>query len=68
MTQSNQIGEQKDMNKDKKLKTSCYIDADHLKIIREMKKKYNLSVNRTINLCLKNYLPEIQEGKCVLWV
>ncbi len=68
MTQSNQIGEQKDMNKDKKLKTSCYIDKEHLKIIREMKKKYNLSVNRTINLCLKNYLPEIQEGKCVLWI
>ena len=56
------------MDKDKKLKTSCYIDADNLKIIKEMKLKYNLSVNRTINLCLKNYLPEIQEGKCVLWV
>ena len=56
------------MKKTPKQKTSVYLDKEHLKIIKEMKDKYNLSVNRTINLCLKNYLPEIQEGKCVLWI
>ena len=56
------------MKKTPKQKTSIYIDKEHLQTIQEMKDKYNLSVNRTINLCLKNYLPEIQEGKCVLWI
>ena len=50
------------MKKTPKQKTSIYIDKEHLQTIQEMKDKYNLSVNRTINLCLKNYLPEIQEG------
>ena len=68
MTQSKQVGEQKYMDKTPKQKTSVYIDEEHIKIIKEMKNRYNLSVNRTINLCLKNYLPEIQEGKCVLWI
>ena len=68
MTQPNQKGERKHMKKTPKQKTSIYIDKEHLQTIQEMKDKYNLSVNRTINLCLKNYLPEIQEGKCVLWI
>ena len=68
MTQPNQTGEQKHMKKTPKQKTSIYIDKEHLQTIQEMKDKYNLSVNRTINLCLKNYLPEIQKGKCVLWI
>ena len=68
MTQPNQKGERKNMKKTPKQKTSIYIDKEHLQTIQEMKDKYNLSVNRTINLCLKNYLPEIQEGKCVLWI
>ena len=68
MTQPNQIGERKNMKKIPKQKTSIYIDKEHLQTIQEMKDKYNLSVNRAINLCLKNYLPEIQEGRCVLWV
>jgi len=68
MTQPNQTGERKHMKKTPKQKTSIYIDKEHLQTIQEMKDKYNLSVNRTINLCLKNYLPEIQEGKCVLWI
>ncbi len=68
MTQPKQTGEQKLMKKTPKQKTSIYIEKEHLQTIKEMKDKYNLSVNRTINLCLKNYLPEIQEGKCVLWI
>jgi 3-isopropylmalate dehydratase small subunit len=68
MTQSKQKGERKLMKKTPKQKTSIYIDKEHIQTIQEMKDKYNLSVNRTINLCLKNYLPEIQEGKCVLWI
>ena len=68
MTQPNQKGERKLMKKTPKQKTSIYIDKEHLQTIQEMKDKYNLSVNRTINLCLKNYLPEIQEGKCVLCI
>ena len=68
MTQPKQTGERKLMKKTPKQKTSIYIDKEHLQTIQEMKDKYNLSVNRTINLCLKNYLPEIQEGKCVLWI
>ena len=56
------------MQKTPKQKTSVYIDKEHLQTIKLMKEKYNLSVNRTINLCLKNYLPEIQGGNCVLWV
>ena len=68
MTQSKQTGERKLMKKTPKQKTSIYIDKEHIQTIQEMKDKYNLSVNRTINLCLKNYLPEIQEGKCVLWI
>ena len=68
MIQSQQTGERKLMKKTPKQKTSIYIDKEHLQTIQEMKDKYNLSVNRTINLCLRNYLPEIQEGKCVLWI
>ena len=56
------------MKKTPKQKTSIYIDEEHLQIIQDLKMKYKLPVNRTINLCLKNYLPEIQEGKCVLWI
>ena len=56
------------MKKTPKRKTSVYLDKENLETIKEMKDKYNLSVNRTINLCLKNYLPEIQGGNCVLWV
>ena len=68
MTQSKQTGERKLMKKTPKRKTSVYLDEEHIQTIKEIKDKYNLSVNRTINLCLKNYLPEIQEGRCVLWV
>ena len=68
MIQFQQTGERKLMKKTPKRKTSVYLDEEHIQTIKEMKEKYNLTVNRTINLCLKNYLPEIQEGKCVLWI
>jgi 3-isopropylmalate dehydratase small subunit len=68
MTQSKQTGERKLMKKTPKRNTSVYLDEEHIQTIKQMKEKYNLSVKRTINLCLKNYLPEIQEGKCVLWI
>ena len=68
MTESKQTGEQKLMKKTPKRETSVYLDKENLETIKGFKEKYNLSVNRTINLCLKNYLPEIQGGNCVLWV
>ena len=47
------------MNKTPKRKTSVYLDEKNLETIKGFKKKYNLSVNRTINLCLQRYLPEM---------
>ena len=47
------------MNKSPKRKTSVYLDEKNLETIKGFKKKYNLSVNRTINLCLQRYLPEM---------
>ena len=47
------------MNKSPKRKTFVYLDEKNLETIKGFKKKYNLSVNRTINLCLQRYLPEM---------
>ena len=59
MTQPNQKGEQKHMKKTPKRKTSVYLDKENLETIKGFKEKYNLSVNRTINMCLTKYLPEM---------
>ena len=60
MTQSHQKGERKLMKKTPKRKTSVYLDKENLETIKGFKEKYNLSVNRTINMCLTKYLPEMR--------
>ena len=57
MTQSQQTEERKPMKKTPKRKTSVYLDKENLETIKGFKDKYNLSVNRTINMCLTKYLP-----------
>ena len=47
------------MNKSPKRKTSIYLDEKNLETIKGFKKKYNLSVNRIISLCLQRYLLEM---------
>ena len=59
MTQSQQTWERKLMKKTPKRKTSVYLDKENLETIKGFKEKYNLSVNRTINMCLTKYLPEM---------
>ena len=59
MTQSQQTGERKLMQKTPKRKTSVDLDKENLETIKGFKEKYNLSVNRTINMCLTKYLPEM---------
>ena len=59
MTQSKQTGERKLMKKSPIRKTSVYLDKENLETIKGFKEKYNLSVNRTINMCLTKYLPEM---------
>ena len=43
-----------------KRKTSVYLDKENLETINVFKEKYELSVNRTINMCLTKYLPEMR--------
>ena len=59
MTQPQQTGERKLMKKTPKRKTSVYLDKENLETIKGFKEKSNLSVNRTINMCLTKYLPEM---------
>ena len=59
MTQPKQTGERKLMKKTPKRKTSVYLDEQNIETIKGFKEKYNLSVNRTINMCLTKYLPEM---------
>ena len=49
------------MQKNKpKRKTSVYLDEENIETIKGFKDKYNLSLNRTINMCLTKYLPEMR--------
>ena len=43
-----------------KRKTSVYLDEENIETIKGFKDKYNLSLNRTINMCLTKYLPEMR--------
>ena len=52
--------ERKLMKKTPKRKTSVYLDEENIETIKGFKEKYNLSVNRTINMCLTKYLPEMR--------
>ena len=47
------------MKKTPKRKTSVYLVKENLETIKGFKEKYNLSVNRTINMFLTKYLPEM---------
>ena len=47
------------MKKTPKRKTFVYLDKENLETIKGFKEKYNLSGNRTINMCLTKYLPEM---------
>ena len=46
--------------KEPKRKTSVYLDEENIETIKGFKEKYNLSLNRTINMCLTKYLPEMR--------
>ncbi|MAE07695.1 MAG: hypothetical protein CL661_02920 [Bacteroidetes bacterium] len=41
-------------------KTSVYLDDENLETIKSFQERYNLSVNRCINMCLTKYLPEMR--------
>ena len=43
-----------------KRKTSVYLDEENIEQINGFKKKYHLSLSRTINMCLTKYLPEMR--------
>ena len=43
-----------------KRKTSVYLDEENIEKIKGFKVKYNLSLNRTVNMCLTKYLPEMR--------
>ena len=58
MTQFKPKGESR-MKKTPKRKTSVYLVKENLETIKGFKEKYNLSVNRTINMFLTKYLPEM---------
>ena len=46
--------------KEPKRKTSIYLDEENIETINGFKQKYNLSLNRTINMYLTKYLPEMR--------
>ena len=60
MTQTKQIGKRKHKKKTPKRKTSVYLDEENIETIKGFKDKYILSLNRTINMCLTKYLPEMR--------
>jgi len=41
-------------------KTSVYLTKNNIEIIKGLQDKYDLPVNRTINMCLTKYLPEMR--------
>ena len=43
-----------------KRKTSIYVDEQNIPKIQELQRKYNLSLNRVVNMCLNKYLPEMR--------
>ena len=59
MTQSKQIGERKHMKKTPKRKTSVYIDENTIPKINGIQRKYNMSLNRVVNICLNKYIDEM---------
>ena len=43
-----------------KRKTSIYVDEQNIPKIQEFQRKYNLSLNQVVNICLNKYLPEMR--------
>jgi hypothetical protein len=41
-------------------KTSVYLTEHNIEIIKGIQERYDLPVNRTINMCLTKYLPEMR--------
>ena len=41
-------------------KTSVYLTENNIEIIRGIQEKYDLPLNRTVNMCLTKYLPEMR--------
>ena len=52
-------GEKRMRNTTPKRKTSIYVDEQNIPKIQELQRKYNLSLNRIVKMCLNKYLPEM---------
>ena len=48
------------MKKAPKRKTSIYVDEQNMPKIQKFQRKYNLSLNRVVNMCLNKYLDEMR--------
>jgi hypothetical protein len=60
-SRNNQFGESRmKKRKEPARKTSVYLSKNNIEIIKGLQDKYDLPVNRTINMCLTKYLPEMR--------
>ena len=60
-SRNNQFGEPiMKKRKEPARKTSVYLSKNNIEIIKGLQDKYDLPVNRTINMCLTKYLPEMR--------
>ena len=60
-SRNNQFGEPRmKKRKEPARKTSVYLSKSNIEIIKGLQEKYDLPVNRTINMCLTKYLPEMR--------
>ena len=60
-SRNNQFGESRmKKRKEPARKTSVYLSKSNIEIIKGIQEKYDLPVNRTINMCLTKYLPEMR--------
>ena len=60
-SRNNQFGEPRmKKRKEPARKTSVYLSKNNIEIIKGLQEKYDLPVNRTINMCLTKYLPEMR--------
>ncbi len=60
-SRNNQFGESRmKKRKEPARKTSVYLSKSNIEIIKGLQEKYDLPVNRTINMCLTKYLPEMR--------
>jgi hypothetical protein len=60
-SRNNQFGESRmKKRKEPARKTSVYLTKNNIEIIKGIQERYDLPVNRTINMCLTKYLPEMR--------